>query len=236
MSDPRRGRAYARFRTAVIARDGGRCLNCGSTEALEVDHVIPITDAPERALDASNVQTLCRRCNRRKGPAHIDYRHPTRVRSGAIVVTGPPGSGKSWYVEAHRGEEDRVVDFDLLARAVGSRDLGNDHAQAHAEFALVAWDALVGTALASGGRTWVVHATPTPSVLAGYRAAGAAIVSHIEGGGVGVFSAATTSGDTSTRLSLPTPREPGPPTVTVTESGQAATERARARWGVEVTS
>ena len=44
----------------------GKCQNCGRVDNLTIDHIIPIskrgTDNPE------NLQCLCRRCNRRKGP------------------------------------------------------------------------------------------------------------------------------------------------------------------------
>lgn len=187
MTDPRRTRAYQRFRHAILTRDGHRCLACGATELLEVDHVVPIYDAPERAMDASNVQTLCRSCNRRKGPATIDYRSQSMVPTGAVIVTGPPGAGKSWYVEANREPHDRVIDFDLIARAIGSRSRGNDHTEAHTAFALVAWDALVEAALTMPSTTWVVHARPSPEAMARYRVAGATTMGPT-GEGVGVFA------------------------------------------------
>ena len=51
-------------RTAVLLRDGARCRKCRTVLHLEVDHIIPVSKGGE--TEESNLQTLCRRCNRRK--------------------------------------------------------------------------------------------------------------------------------------------------------------------------
>lgn len=43
------------------------CEQCGSTELLELDHVIPISEAPELATEPLNVRVLCRTHNRMRG-------------------------------------------------------------------------------------------------------------------------------------------------------------------------
>jgi len=48
-------------KAAVWQRDGGKCVQCGATDYLEYDHVIPY--AKGGANTAENVQLLCRRCN-----------------------------------------------------------------------------------------------------------------------------------------------------------------------------
>lgn len=53
------------IQTAVWQRDEGRCVECGSREFLEFDHIIPI--AKGGANTARNLQLLCERCNRSKG-------------------------------------------------------------------------------------------------------------------------------------------------------------------------
>lgn len=51
-------------RVAILLRDGGRCRRCGSARDLEVDHIVPFSRGG--ASEEWNLQTLCRRCNRRK--------------------------------------------------------------------------------------------------------------------------------------------------------------------------
>jgi len=53
-----------RVRALVLVRDGGRCRRCGSARNLEVDHIVPLSRGGDS--DDCNLQTLCRRCNRRK--------------------------------------------------------------------------------------------------------------------------------------------------------------------------
>ena len=50
---------------AVSARDGGRCRQCGSTQQLHFDHVIPISRGGANTV--ANIQLLCGTCNRAKG-------------------------------------------------------------------------------------------------------------------------------------------------------------------------
>jgi hypothetical protein len=51
-------------RAMVIVRDGGRCRRCRRATNLEIDHVVPISKGG--SSEETNLQTLCRRCNRRK--------------------------------------------------------------------------------------------------------------------------------------------------------------------------
>jgi HNH endonuclease len=51
-------------RIAVWQRDQGRCVQCGATEYLEFDHIIPRSKGG--ASTVNNVQLLCRHCNQAK--------------------------------------------------------------------------------------------------------------------------------------------------------------------------
>jgi hypothetical protein len=52
------------LRAEVLLRDGARCRRCRTTINLEIDHVVPVSKGGR--TEEPNLQTLCRRCNRRK--------------------------------------------------------------------------------------------------------------------------------------------------------------------------
>lgn len=52
-------------RALVFGRDGHRCVTCGSSERLSLDHIYPWSLGGSD--DESNLQTLCMPCNVRKG-------------------------------------------------------------------------------------------------------------------------------------------------------------------------
>lgn len=53
-----------RVRHEVWRRDGGRCVDCGSRERMEFDHIIPISKGGSNT--ARNIELRCEACNRRK--------------------------------------------------------------------------------------------------------------------------------------------------------------------------
>ena len=48
-------------RDFVFNRDGYKCVYCGSTEHIQVDHIVSVYKNGENSTD--NLQTLCRSCN-----------------------------------------------------------------------------------------------------------------------------------------------------------------------------
>jgi uncharacterized protein YneR len=60
----RRERIPEDVRIFVWKRDDGRCVQCGSQENLEFDHVVPVSKGGSNT--ARNIQLLCEACNRRK--------------------------------------------------------------------------------------------------------------------------------------------------------------------------
>jgi 5-methylcytosine-specific restriction endonuclease McrA len=55
-------------------RDKFMCVKCGARHRLEVDHIQPVRDAPERAFELDNLQVLCGACHGAK--TRIEAGHP----------------------------------------------------------------------------------------------------------------------------------------------------------------
>jgi hypothetical protein len=53
-----------RVRHEVWRRDQGRCVDCGSRERLEFDHIVPVSKGGSNT--ARNIELRCEACNRRK--------------------------------------------------------------------------------------------------------------------------------------------------------------------------
>jgi len=62
---------WARIRWLALRRDGFACVKCGARGRLEVDHVVSIRRAPERAYDLDNLQSLCTSCHSKKTNAEM---------------------------------------------------------------------------------------------------------------------------------------------------------------------
>ena len=77
------------------------------------------------------------------------------------VVTGPPCSGKSTYVQQHRYPGDVTIDFDILCMAFGA-EVSHEQDPWLREVTAAAWAAAVRRAISeSGHRTWIIDARPT---------------------------------------------------------------------------
>src|SRR5580765_4270525 len=70
--------AWRRLRKRIVARDGYRCVVChayvGGVGAARVDHIQTIKAAPSRALDPTNLRTLCAACDN-QGHSEKGYGH-----------------------------------------------------------------------------------------------------------------------------------------------------------------
>ena len=64
--DPRLSRDYKAFRLKVLARDQWSCFYC-QQPAATVDHIIPISKAPDLVVNYENAVACCASCNSSKG-------------------------------------------------------------------------------------------------------------------------------------------------------------------------
>lgn len=64
-----------------------KCMCCGSSESLSLDHIVPISRGGKNTFQ--NIQVLCRRCNSTKSAKTIDYR-PAGLRVIVLAETGTP--------------------------------------------------------------------------------------------------------------------------------------------------
>jgi len=67
--------AWKTLRKKILLRDGKTCRICDrkniNSNDITVDHIKPRSKYPELALDESNLQVLCRRCNSSKGASEV---------------------------------------------------------------------------------------------------------------------------------------------------------------------
>lgn len=62
-TDPRYGSQRWRYLSLYRLAEHPFCELCGQLGEV-TDHIVPVTEAPERFWDETNHRTLCRRCNR----------------------------------------------------------------------------------------------------------------------------------------------------------------------------
>lgn len=63
------------LRSRVFDAYGKKCMKCGNCDELHVDHIKPKSKFPKLAYKFSNMQVLCKACNKLKSNKHCtDYR------------------------------------------------------------------------------------------------------------------------------------------------------------------
>ena len=94
------------------------------------------------------------------------------------VVTGPPCSGKTTYVQQNAARGDAVVDFDVIAQGLGS-PVSHGHSESVKRMAVQVRAAAIDAAIRrhrQGGDAWVVDSRPAPPAVRRYLEAGARMV------------------------------------------------------------
>jgi len=125
------GWTWQKARRAFLARpENVLCRSCSArgrtVVATVVDHIIPHQGDQALFWDAGNWQPLCERCHNRKTATEDSgtgraMTHPEWLPTPAcpvVVVTGPPGAGKTTYCREHARAEDEIIDLDECYRAV----------------------------------------------------------------------------------------------------------------------
>lgn len=129
------------------------CRRCGAPSTV-CDHIVP---KPHGTDERSNLQGLCKTCHDKKTRLE-DGGFRGRPQSRVILVAGPPGAGKSTWVEQQFRRGDVIVDLDRIYHAL--TDLPPyDKPGALLPMALAARDAVLGEIERGGGggmRAWVV--------------------------------------------------------------------------------
>jgi 5-methylcytosine-specific restriction endonuclease McrA len=64
--DPRDSRKWRAFRLTILARDSYTCVYCNQP-ANSVDHLVPVSKAPDMAFSPDNCVSACTKCNSAKG-------------------------------------------------------------------------------------------------------------------------------------------------------------------------
>jgi hypothetical protein len=87
-------KAWRVLRKQILHRDGYRCVRCsayvGGKGDARIDHVEPLTMAPHRALDPSNLRTLCPTCDNRSHSEKASNNRHVRIDK---IVFGNDESG-----------------------------------------------------------------------------------------------------------------------------------------------
>lgn len=168
-----RGRAGVQQRKRRLASEP-LCRHCKErgfvTVAEEVDHIIPLQHGGSDTDD--NVQCLCKPCHEIK-TAYEDVahsaaaNHPDWLTPSAIpiaIVSGPPCSGKTTYVQQHAKPGDTVIDIDDIARTLDPSYVhwAKDVDRALLNRSIRVRNAMLGSlARAKHGKAWFIVSAPT---------------------------------------------------------------------------
>lgn len=160
----RGGRAQQALTAAVLAHYGNKCwlrLPGCTGIATTKDHVIPYAQGGDDSLE--NFRPACRSCNSK--------RQDRTMGPSVRVVTGPPGAGKSTYVQEHAHPMDIVIDLDRIARAIMPGDAPSHGHPGHVRHVAIGMRSAAiqrATRLSEQVGVWIIHSIPKPDQLAEY--------------------------------------------------------------------
>lgn len=172
MAKPQYSGPWQRVRRQVLERDGHRCQIRGrscTAVATEVDHIVP-TSRGGAWFDPINLRASCSKCNN----ARVDRSRKEAWRDATtriVLVVGPPGTPKIRWVEANKGSDDLVVDYDTLSDALALGG-GTAHSEAIHQATSAARNAVIDSlrrGRIGAGRAWIVSSNPKAEMLFPYH-------------------------------------------------------------------
>lgn len=86
--NPSRGAPH-KLRKAAKQRDGHKCVKCGNTNNLEVDHILNTAQGGTHTLN--NLQTLCHTCHKQKTRQEMSQGHKQRANRAKYPTQPHPG-------------------------------------------------------------------------------------------------------------------------------------------------
>lgn len=172
MAKPQYSGPWRRIRRQVLERDSHLCQirsNGCTFAATEVDHIVPTTQGGAW-FDPLNLRASCFNCNNKR----VDRKRTEAWRTSRtriVLVIGPPGAGKTQWVEENKGENDLVVDYDSIAVALGSA-VTHGHSDPIHSATMAARNAVL-TSLRRGavevGRAWIISSNPRAEQMFPYH-------------------------------------------------------------------
>lgn len=92
---------------AIKIKYGNKCLACGTTENISMDHIVPIALGGTHSAD--NVQPLCRSCNSKKHLNVVDYRIPLVAPIERSVPNEMPALQKEYGNQEKHKTDSRIA-------------------------------------------------------------------------------------------------------------------------------
>lgn len=93
--------ASEEVRKRVLSRDGHRCLCCGKTTNLQIDHIISFKEEEPDDDNPDLYQTLCSTCNKEKSSHSFNYRYThydtSKMRIENVLTTNNAAENPIYY-------------------------------------------------------------------------------------------------------------------------------------------